>query len=232
MPNPIEIARNMVGTREGQAALNDYLKTGGQNIDPVTRAWCADFVNATLAQSGMKGTGSGMARSFLNYGQATNTPKVGDIAVFTRGDPNGPQGHVGFYQGTDAQGNIQVLGGNQGNAVSVASYAPDKLLGYRTHGTPQGGQAPTQVAQAPAPTSKIPEGVMGLLKGKQTTDDNGKTSTGGGILNALSSLGDTTMEAPELAPMQSAAQGPQLAEYINTFQQGRQKQPNPFSFNI
>lgn len=128
---------------ERDAALKDFLYTGGQNLDPATRAWCADFVNATLKQAGMAGTNSGMARSFLNYGQPVDTPQKGDIAVFRRGDPNGPYGHVGFYEGDDP-GGIRVLGGNQGNAVSSAVYPREQLLGFRR---PVAGEQPSAVAQ-------------------------------------------------------------------------------------
>lgn len=131
--DPIDIAANAIGLNEGdkKAALTDYLTTGGANLDPATLAWCAAFVNSTLKQAGMEGTGSNMARSFLDWGQPVDQPQRGDIAVFSRGDPNGPFGHVGFFEGYNPDGTIRVLGGNQGDAVSVASYSPDQLLGFR-----------------------------------------------------------------------------------------------------
>ena len=132
----MRVAGQALGLNETEqnAALKDYLATGGQNIDPATRAWCADFVNATLAKTGMKGTGSGMARSFLEWGQEVDQPQRGDIAVFTRGDPNGPFGHVGFFDGYNEDGTIRVLGGNQGDSVSIASYPAESLLGFRRAG--------------------------------------------------------------------------------------------------
>ncbi len=122
-----------IGLNEGEkkAALQDYLSTGGVNLDPATTAWCAAVVNATLAQTGQKGTGSNMARSFLNWGQKVDTPQKGDLAIFSRGDPNGPYGHVGFFDGYNPDGSIRVLGGNQGDAVNISSYGADTLLGFR-----------------------------------------------------------------------------------------------------
>lgn len=117
--------------RDQQAALTEYMANGGVNLDPAVTAWCAAYVNATLAQSGMKGTGSNMARSFLDWGAEVNEPQKGDLAIFSRGDPNGPYGHVGFFDGYNADGTIRVLGGNQGDSVSIASYSPDDLLGFR-----------------------------------------------------------------------------------------------------
>jgi hypothetical protein len=61
-------------------------------------------------------------------------PYPGCIAVFSRGDPRSWTGHVGFYAG-ESGGNIQVLGGNQSNQVSIAPQAKSRLLGYRKPST-------------------------------------------------------------------------------------------------
>lgn len=134
--NALATAATALGLNETDkaAALSDYLKTGGQNLDPATTAWCAAFVNSTLRQSGQAGTNSLAARSFLDWGQPVDQPRPGDIAVFSRGDPSGWQGHVGFFQGYNPDGTINVLGGNQGDSVSVAAYSPDRLLGFRRDG--------------------------------------------------------------------------------------------------
>ena len=144
--------------RDQRAAIQDYLATGGANLDPATTAWCAAFVNATLQQSGGQGTGSNMARSFLNWGQSVDEPQEGDLAVFSRGDPNGPFGHVGFFKGYDENGNILVLGGNQGDAVSVAPYSPDRLLGFRRAGEGGAAQPPSQAAMTAPGLPPLPMG--------------------------------------------------------------------------
>lgn len=123
--------KSMIGKTEADAAIRDYLQTGGQNLDPMTTAWCAAAVNSALEQGGSSGTGRLNARSFLDWGESVDEPQPGDIAVFSRGDPNGWQGHVGFFDGYNEDGSIRVLGGNQGDAVSIASYPADRLLGFR-----------------------------------------------------------------------------------------------------
>jgi uncharacterized protein (TIGR02594 family) len=128
-------AKNLgMNERDQGAALAEYMANGGVNLDPATRAWCADYVNATLAQTGVQGTGSSMARSFLEWGQPVDQPQRGDVAVFSRGDPNGPYGHVGFFDSYNPDGSIKVLGGNQGDAVSLADYSAADLLGFRRPG--------------------------------------------------------------------------------------------------
>lgn len=114
-----------------RAGLMDFFKSAGINVDPKMVAWCAAFVNAVLSANGLPGTGALNARSFLNYGQdATSNPQTGDIVVLRRGN-NAAQGHVGFFQGFDGNGNVRVLGGNQGNEVSTQSFSPNDVLGIR-----------------------------------------------------------------------------------------------------
>jgi uncharacterized protein (TIGR02594 family) len=114
-----------------RTALSEYLSNGGVNLDPAVTAWCAGAVNAALGEAGIDGTGKLNARSFLDWGQPVDQPTKGDVAVFSRGDPNGWQGHVGFFDGYNDDGTIRVLGGNQGDGVNISSYSADKLLGFR-----------------------------------------------------------------------------------------------------
>jgi uncharacterized protein (TIGR02594 family) len=117
------------GEGTGNTALRDLFKQANIPVDPKITAWCAAFVNAVLATNGLPGTGSLSARSFLGYGSATDKPERGDIVVARRGTGN--EGHVGFYEGTDARGNIQVLGGNTGNRVATETIARADVLGFR-----------------------------------------------------------------------------------------------------
>lgn len=167
MKSPYEIGAELVGMGEApdREALQDFLSTGGQNLDPVTTAWCAAFVNASLGQAGVEGTGKLNARSFLDWGQEVDQPQKGDVAVFSRGDPNGWQGHVGFFDGYNEDGTIRVLGGNQGNAVSIASYSPDKLLGFRrAPGGAEPGQANALRTDGMSPPPFSPEGAGNYLR--------------------------------------------------------------------
>ncbi|MDQ8697259.1 TIGR02594 family protein [Hyphomicrobium sp. LHD-15] len=92
-------------------------------------AWCDAFCGACLERAGLRATRSLMARSYLKWGEAIAEPRIGAIAVFSRGT-NPAEGHVGFWLG-ETEDSIVLLGGNQGNAVSVARYAKARLLGLR-----------------------------------------------------------------------------------------------------
>lgn len=126
----LAIARKFTGLSEGtnNAELRKLLP-----IDPATTAWCAAFVNAVLGRMGMQGTDSLAARSFLDYGSKVTEPQPGDIVILKRGsDPT--KGHVGFYEGTNADGSINVFGGNQGNQVKSSRFSANSVLGYRRVG--------------------------------------------------------------------------------------------------
>lgn len=55
------------------------------------------------------------------------TPMLGDVLVFARGRVSG---HVGVYVGEDATA-YHVIGGNQGDSVSIKRIARSRLLGAR-----------------------------------------------------------------------------------------------------
>lgn len=67
------------------------------------------------------------ARAWLDWGTPLMQPALGCVAVFERRGG----GHVGLVVGRTDLDNLLVLGGNQGNRVSIASFSPDRVLGYR-----------------------------------------------------------------------------------------------------
>ena len=140
----LEIAQSYLGLDDRNKAhaktIGAFIKkAAGLDINPHTTAWCAAFANAVLGVQGYEGTDKLNARSFLDWGQPTNTPDQGDVVVLWREDPSSWKGHVGFFAGTeerpDANGQmktfIKVMGGNQGDKVSINSYPADRLLGFR-----------------------------------------------------------------------------------------------------
>jgi uncharacterized protein (TIGR02594 family) len=128
--SPVAIAQQYVGlnTREDRTELRSVVK-----VDPRRVPWCAAFVNAVLEMAGYEGTGSLLARSFLDLGRRVQEPRRGDIVVLKRGSEEW-SGHVGFYVGeTVVKGvrYVEVLGGNQRDSVAVSLYPKRLVLGYR-----------------------------------------------------------------------------------------------------
>jgi uncharacterized protein (TIGR02594 family) len=122
---------------EENPRIVEYLKT--TKLDPPEAAesdetdWCSAFVNWCFEQCGIKGTGRSNARSWLGFGDRITTPRKGCVVVFKR-PPNPAHGHVAFYIGEvpgNQGGSIAVLGGNQGDAVTIATQRKKMFLGYR-----------------------------------------------------------------------------------------------------
>jgi uncharacterized protein (TIGR02594 family) len=78
--------------------------------------WCGLFM-AVVAKRAAKSfpTSPLWALSWSKFGVEAGQPRLGDILTFTRKGG----GHVGLYVGED-RGAYHVLGGNQGDAVSIA----------------------------------------------------------------------------------------------------------------
>jgi len=66
------------------------------------------------------------ARNWEYYGNKVTTPGLGDILVFVRDGG----GHVGFYIGETSDAYL-VLGGNQGNRVSITSISKTRCIAKR-----------------------------------------------------------------------------------------------------
>lgn len=131
-------AESMVGmTARGnrQDLAQMFASTFSKAVDPLRTPWCAAWANAVLAKEGIQGTGSLLARSFLDWGTKTNNPSKGDVVVLARGRSSA-SGHVGFFvERAEINGRryVKVLGGNTGKAVRTAWYPESRVLGYRTH---------------------------------------------------------------------------------------------------
>lgn len=134
----LDLAIAELGTKEAPGAANNpivlayYRDAGHPDVQSDDVAWCAGFVGAMLARAGMplppRDT-SLLARSYLTYGIACE-PIPGAIGIWPRGAAW--QGHVGIVVDIDLNGGTcRLIGGNQGDAVSVATYRLDTALAFR-----------------------------------------------------------------------------------------------------
>jgi len=109
--------------------------------------WCGTFVAALMSGAGINPPkGWAGARNWMNFGIGLPSPALGCVVVFWRGNPNGWSGHVGLVVGKDKSGNLMVLGGNQGNAVSIKPFLRSRVLGYRW---PKQAKSPDLTAPLP-----------------------------------------------------------------------------------
>ena len=124
-----------LGVREvpgpaSNARITRYFRdVGHAAITDDETAWCAAFIGSTLERSGIASSRSLMARSYLQWGVATEVAERGAITVLSRGhDPS--LGHVGLLV-AQTQQKVILLGGNQSNAVTVEAFDRDRILGFR-----------------------------------------------------------------------------------------------------
>lgn len=143
------------GSDSDPAIVGYYRDAGHGEIADDGVPWCAAFVGACLARAGAVPTGSLMARSYATAGEGLDQPRLGAIAVLSRGaDPSA--GHVGFLVGWSAQSLI-LLGGNQGDGVSIAAFDRRRLVALRWPRAAAAGDAtgPATVDQPDAAPSDL-----------------------------------------------------------------------------
>lgn len=121
--------KEVSGTKHNPRIIEYHKQTSLKAKDDET-AWCSSFANWCVIKSGVRGTNSAAARSWLKWGHGIAEPRKGCVVVFWRGSLKGWQGHVAFFVKED-KNYIYVLGGNQNNSVNVTAYTKDRLLGYR-----------------------------------------------------------------------------------------------------
>jgi len=109
------------------ALVSEARKYIGTNPTSRSRLWCATFMNLVLKKVGYAGTHSDAAKSFAGYGHRISEPRVGAIAVLTRGKRGG---HVGVVSGIDKNGNPIIISGNHGHRVGEAIYPRGRVIAY------------------------------------------------------------------------------------------------------
>jgi uncharacterized protein (TIGR02594 family) len=143
--NALMCAQQYLGLKEVAGQVNNpaimaMLRLDQQWPTGDETPWCSAFVNWICFQIGLKRTKDLRARSWLLVGEKLTIPQVDpgfDIAILQRGGGNQPgpevidaQGHVGFVFSMSPT-SISLLGGNQGDAVTISSFPIGRLLGLR-----------------------------------------------------------------------------------------------------
>ena len=128
----INEAQKYIGLKEIKGKdTNLTIKSWLSNL----RSWWSDDETpwcGTFAAHCIKSAGYGLpkhwyrAKDWLNWGQSIMEPCYGCIVVFTRDGG----GHVGFVVGKDSKDRLMVLGGNQGDKVSIVPFEKSRVSGY------------------------------------------------------------------------------------------------------
>lgn len=139
-------AKQWAGKKEKAITKTDnYHREIGLSGNLGTTPWCASFVNYCLKESGYpyeKSASSQFPISSKKFKKLDN-PVYGCIAVFRNPVPKKDDhgntyylGHVGFIYGRTHSGDLILLGGNQGNAISFnpVKKVYEEILRYKLMG--------------------------------------------------------------------------------------------------
>lgn len=137
------IASAEVGVREQPPGSNDGARiaqyrqaTAGSGVGP----WCAYFASWVTAQAGVpigpEGRGEGWVPNVEQWAKDTGRwlpsgsggAQVGDLIVFDR-NGDGLTDHIGVVSGVRADGGVDTVEGNSGDAVSRRSYGAGEWSG-------------------------------------------------------------------------------------------------------
>jgi len=112
----------------------------GETADEVP--WCSAFLQHPFWELRLDRSKSARARSWLLHGKPIPLVEASsgfDVVILKRGvgEQPGPDviaapGHVGLFAGRPSLDRVELLGGNQGNRVCIASFAASLVLGVRS----------------------------------------------------------------------------------------------------
>jgi uncharacterized protein (TIGR02594 family) len=89
--------------------------------------WCGLYVAIVMKRADREVVKDPLwARNWAKFGVESKVPMLGDVLVFQRETG----GHVGLYV-FESKTHFGVLGGNQGNAVSIVMIAKNRLIACR-----------------------------------------------------------------------------------------------------
>lgn len=137
MPTMLEVMQGRLGiaefpgARQNNPVIVGWAKLAGHpEITDDETSWCSICMSAAAAEAGLPMPAinmNTMARSWLTWGVAVHPDDVqpNDVAVWPRGNPAGPYGHVNIVESV-AGGKVICIGGNQGTGKGADAVTPAK----------------------------------------------------------------------------------------------------------
>lgn len=132
-PAWLDAARADLGVRELPGAptaprIAQWLQRLGAWWRDDETPWCGTACAAWMRAAGITPPAAWYrARAWAEWGAPLSEPILGCIVVFERQGG----GHVGIVAGVDTVGRLLVLGGNQGDRVSIAPFDRARVVAYR-----------------------------------------------------------------------------------------------------
>ena len=127
--------KELPGNQDHPAIQWAHMLCGLGHSQPDEVPWCSSWLNLVAWLLGLPRSKSAAARSWLDVGTVIRLDAAVpgyDVVVLKRGT-NPAQGHVGLFAGLHG-GRLYLLGGNQGNTVSIAAFDVADVIGVRRLG--------------------------------------------------------------------------------------------------
>lgn len=174
----------IAGAADNPRILDYFRIVGHAEVHHDETPWCAAFVGACLESCGIASTKALNARSYEMFGVPCRAVP-GAIGILPRG-VNPSQGHVGFVAGVGADGSVALLGGNQGDQVSIAHFPVSRFLAFRW---PPGTvpPSPDSAPAAPLPVKMLVASSRKLTLIERIKDFFGVTAIGSLLSSAMPS---------------------------------------------
>jgi len=134
MEGVINTMMAFLGEYQDNPHVREFMKQNAGNFDPMSAAWCAAFLNASLGKNGLFPNTNAMASSFKNFGDSVQRGQEqrGDVAMV--GSDFHHVGVVLQHVGNMVQmiaGNTQGVRGHR--QVAIDWYREDELTFRRRH---------------------------------------------------------------------------------------------------
>jgi hypothetical protein len=217
----VDKASALLGKNEtaNTADINQFLKAGGVDINAAQTAWCSGFVNSSLKQVGVDGSGNLTASSFLKWGSKVDPAEAmkGDVLVSNPKGvaPGTPGAHVGMATGQTRNYNgmqqTEMLSGNAGKfgEVNKRWYNSDQLSARRAPGATdpamaQGIDPATTGSITQANTALKQTGTQMQTLGQQTQAANTALQTQGTAQQTATQQKTMATQTETMAAQQSS----------------------------
>lgn len=125
----LELGVSEIPGRENNQRILQYQQSTSLHASDDETPWCSAFINFCMKAANIPGTMNAAAKSWLTWGKGMIVPAYGCITVIKRGKESW-MGHVGILIESDEK-TIKLLGGNQGDKVSIATFDKSTVMAYR-----------------------------------------------------------------------------------------------------
>jgi uncharacterized protein (TIGR02594 family) len=165
-----ELKKDVAENNAQSGQIVSYFKATnfGNGATPAT-PWCGAFAAFCVQQAGLKPpAGAAVAANWKNWGselpfRSGEIPQ-GAVVVLSPSEGTGTSGHVGFFNGFAENGKrVQLLGGNQSDALNVKSFLTSRIAAVRwidlqPKAPPDDAPSstPTPSSSTPTPSSSTP----------------------------------------------------------------------------